>query len=288
MTIRKLPAPSASTVNTHDVRCEVSLKALDRWNAGIRAAADGDADTSISILDVIGAGFFSDGVTSKRIAGALRVIGERDVTVNINSPGGDYFEGLAIYNMLRQHPGRVTVNVMGLAASAASVIAMAGDEVRIARAAFFMVHNTQWVATGDRNLMREAADQMESFDQAAVDIYAARTGLDEGELAEMLDAETWVNGRKAVDLGFADGFLAADDIEEGDDAGARASLSAHRLDTILAKSGVPRAERRKLIKEIRGTPSAAATGTPRAADDGTPSAAVHEEISDLLTQLRSM
>jgi ATP-dependent protease ClpP protease subunit len=288
MSIRKLPAVPAGIVNGNDISCEVPLKALDRWNPGIRAAADEDRDTSISIFDVIGAGFFSDGVTSKRIAAALRSIGERDVTVNVNSPGGDFFEGLAIYNMLRQHPARVTVNVMGLAASAASVIAMAGDDVRIARAGFFMVHNTQWVAAGDRNLMREAADQMEAFDQAAVDIYAARTSMDEAELGQMLDAETWINGRKAVDLGFADGFLSSDDIEEGNDADARASLSAHRLDTLLAKAGVPRAERRKMIKEIRGTPSAAAAGTPRAADDGTPSAAVREVAADLLEQLRSM
>jgi ATP-dependent Clp protease, protease subunit len=288
MSIRKLPAPSASTVNTHDLRCEVHLKALDRWNPGIRAAASEDGDTSISIFDVIGQGFFSDGVTSKRVAAALRSIDNHDVTVNINSPGGDYFEGLTIYNLLRQHPARVMVNVMGLAASAASVIAMAGDEVRIARAGFFMIHNTQWVAAGDRNLMREAADQMEAFDQAAVDIYAARTGLDEEELGQMLDAETWLSGRKAVDLGFADGFLAADDMEDGGEGGARAALSAHRLDTLMAKMGVPRSERRKLIREIRGTPSATATGMPRAADDGMPSAVVHEGINDLLSQLRSM
>jgi ATP-dependent Clp protease, protease subunit len=288
MSMRKMPAPTASMVNSLDIRCEVPLKALDRWNPGIRAAADDETDASISVFDVIGQGFFSDGVTSKRIAAALRSIGERDVTVNINSPGGDYFEGLAIYNMLRQHPARVTVNVMGLAASAASVIAMAGDEVRIARAGFFMFHNTTWVAAGDRNLMREVADQMEAFDQAAADIYAARTGMDGDELSAMMDAETWVNGRKAVDMGFADSFLSSDDIEEADASEARASLSAHRLDTLLAKAGMPRTERRKLIKELRGTPSAAAAGTPRAADDDTPSAVVHEGINDLLMQLRSM
>ncbi|MBN0106041.1 Clp protease ClpP, partial [Pseudomonas aeruginosa] len=82
-----------------------------------------------------------EGVTAKRIAGALRAIGgDVDVTVNINSPGGDVFEGLAIYNLLREHKGKVTVRVLGLAASAASFIAMAADEVKIARAGFLMIH----------------------------------------------------------------------------------------------------------------------------------------------------
>ncbi|TKA83994.1 Clp protease ClpP, partial [Sulfitobacter sp. 15WGC] len=82
-------------------------------------------------LGEIGGGDYGDGVTSKRIAGALRSIGERDVRVDINSPGGDFFEGVAIYNMLREHKAKVTVNVLGLAASAASVIAMAGDEIKV-------------------------------------------------------------------------------------------------------------------------------------------------------------
>ena len=104
--------------------------AIDRWKPEVHAAADDD--NSISIYDVIGEDFWTgEGVTVKRIDAALRKIGNRDVVVNINSPGGDVFEGIAIYNRLREHPAKVQVKVMGLAASAASIIAMAGDEIQI-------------------------------------------------------------------------------------------------------------------------------------------------------------
>ncbi|EPJ5267720.1 head maturation protease, ClpP-related, partial [Providencia stuartii] len=117
---------------------ELKPKALDKWNSGIRAAS---SDNTISVLDVIGEDFWGEGVTAKRISAALRAIGNQDVVVNINSPGGDMFEGLAIYNLLRAHNGKVTVNILGIAASAASVIAMAGDEIRMGRGAFLMIHN---------------------------------------------------------------------------------------------------------------------------------------------------
>ena len=100
---------------------------LIRWNSGVKAASEDD--NTISILDPIGEDWYGNGVTSKRVSAALRAIGKTDVTVSINSPGGDYFEGLAIYNLLRDHPAKVTVKIVGIAASAASVIAMAADEV---------------------------------------------------------------------------------------------------------------------------------------------------------------
>src|SRR5690606_15536984 len=118
--------------------------ALSRWNPGVRAAAE-DSETSITIYDVIGEDYWTGGgVTVSRIDGALRKIGNRDVTVFINSPGGDVFEGIAIYNRLREPPANVTVKIMGLAASAASIIAMAGDRIEIGTASFLMVHNA-WV-----------------------------------------------------------------------------------------------------------------------------------------------
>ncbi|HCM4050930.1 TPA: ATP-dependent Clp protease proteolytic subunit, partial [Salmonella enterica subsp. enterica serovar Anatum] len=113
------------------VTCETLPSALDRWDGGIKAAATDD--NSISVFDVIGQDYWGEGVTAKRIASALRAMNGADVTVNINSPGGDMFEGLAIYNLLREYEGRVTVKVLGIAASAASVIAMAGDDIQIGR-----------------------------------------------------------------------------------------------------------------------------------------------------------
>ncbi|PIL20423.1 peptidase, partial [Puniceibacterium antarcticum] len=204
------------------VTSDISHKALQRWSPDVRAAGEDDA-ASISILDPIGADIWGDGVSVKRISAALRNIGSRPVTVNVNSPGGDYFEGLAIYNLLREHPERVTVNILGIAASAASVIAMAGDEVRIARAGFLMIHNTWVMSAGDRHALREVAEWLEPFDATAVDIYAARTGIDPGDLANMLDRETWIGGQNAVDQRFCDALLPADALETGgNDAPAQA------------------------------------------------------------------
>lgn len=260
MTLRSLPkAPVPAKLPA--VRSEVPDAVRDRCHTGIKAATSDD--NSISILDVIGEDFWGEGVTAKRISAALRYIGDRDVVVNINSPGGDVFEGLAIYNLLREHSGKVTVKVLGLAASAASVIAMAADDLQIARAGFLMIHNTWVMASGDRNALREAADMMEPFDAALADIYAARTGKDAAEIKAMLDKETWVGGTDAVAQGFADSLLAADEIKE--EAGAKAS-ALNRLDTALAKGGLPRSERRELIKEITATPSAGGEGMPSAAE----------------------
>lgn len=258
-------------------------RALSAWNPGIRAAAEAE-DNSISIFDVIGMDWWTgEGVTAKRIGAALRQIGDRDVVVNINSPGGDYFEGLAIYNLLREHKARVTVRILGIAASAASVIAMAGDEVQVARAGFLMIHNT-WVCTcGDRNALRETADWLAPFDSTAADIYATRTGIDADEISAMLDRETWIGGADAVAQGFADALLPADEItddpkqrERGDRL--RAERTADNLGRI---AGASRAEIRNLIQALRGV-------TPGADPNGKPGAADEPELSQLLTELRSL
>ncbi len=142
MTKRALPAANAAT--RPGLRSEISVTALSKWNPDVRSAsADDESDNTISILDQIGEDWWTGGgVTAKRVGAALRQIGKKDVVVTINSPGGDYFEGLAIYNQLREHPAKVTVKILGIAASAASVIAMAGDEVQIARR---FPHDPQYV-----------------------------------------------------------------------------------------------------------------------------------------------
>lgn len=246
------------------LRADLSPKALDRWNSGIRAAAE--SDNSISIFDIIGHDYWTgEGVTAKRIAGALRAIGEGDVVVNINSPGGDMFEGLAIYNLLREHKGQVTVKVLGVAASAASIIAMAGDQIQVARAGFLMIHNAWVGVAGNRNDLRDYADYLEPFDRSMADIYAARTGEDKASIEKMMDGETWIGGSDAIERGFADSLLASDEVSEVENEQARA---AARLDTALAKAGMPRSERRKLLQEIKtSTPSAAEEGTPSAVED---------------------
>lgn len=282
MSKRKLPA--ASAVARPGMRCEIMPSALDRWNPDVHAAVEKQADNTISILDVIGEDWWTgEGVTSKRVAAALRQIGaDTDVVVNINSPGGDYFEGLAIYNILREHKGSVTVKILGIAASAASVIAMAGDEVQIARAGFLMIHNTWVVAAGDRHQLRDVAEWLEPFDAAAVDIYSARTGIDGEEIGKMLDREAWIGGADAVEKGFAESLLSSDEVSSiaKNSTDGRPMAAAHKVDALLARMNVPRSERRQLIQALKG-------GMPGAAPTDKHDA-VAVEVADLLNQLKSL
>jgi len=272
MALRKGSMPQASvSAPRARVEWDISPQALERWTPTLVSAKAEQEESTISMLDVIGFDYWTGGgVTAKRIEGALRSIGAKnDVTINLNSPGGDMFEGLAIYNLLREHKGKVTVKVLGMAVSAASVIAMAGDEVQIARAGFFMIHNCWIVAIGNRNDLRDAADWLEPFDSAMADVYSARTGMKASAAIKMMDAETWINGTAAVEKGFADKLLAADEVKE--DAKARGdTVAAHVLDMALAKAGVPRSERRAMLSEFKASMQNAVggEGTPSAADDG--------------------
>lgn len=267
MTLKSLPAAPAGRPSALSNR-DLPSAAMERWNGGIKAARQDD--NSISIFDVIGADYWGDGVTASRIAGALRSLEGADVTVNINSPGGDMFEGLAIYNLLREYKGKVTVKVLGLAASAASIIAMAGDEVQIGRGAFLMIHNCWVYAMGNRHDLAQIAADMEPFDKAMGDIYSARSGLSLGDVSAMMDGETYIGGSDAVEKGFADRLLSADEIADDDDS---PSAALRKLDALLAKTDTPRSERRKLLKALSGSkPGAAADpeGKPGATEEINP------------------
>ncbi|CAM6634016.1 head maturation protease, ClpP-related [Klebsiella pneumoniae] len=247
------------------VTCETLPSALDRWDGGIKAATTDD--NTISVFDVIGQDYWGEGITAKRIAGALRAMNGADVTVNINSPGGDMFECLAIYNLLREYEGHVTVKVLGIAASAASIIAMAGDDIQIGRGAFLMIHNCWLYAMGNRHDFAELAQSLEPFDTAMADIYAARSGLDIAAIQKLMDAESYIGGSDAVAKGLADSLLSADAVSDGDESPAAA---LRKLDALLAKTNTPRSERRKLIKALTGNTPGAVTdpdGKPGAAED---------------------
>ncbi|MGV3679775.1 MAG: head maturation protease, ClpP-related [Acidovorax sp.] len=232
--------------------------ALERWQPEIRAATE--AANSISIYDAIGEGWDGNGVTAKRIGAALRAIGaDKEVQVNVNSPGGDFFEGVAIYNMLRQHAGKVTVRVMGLAASAASVIAMAGDEILMGDGAFLMVHNAWAVAIGNRHDMADAAKRLEPFDAAMAGVYAARSGMTVAEAAALMDKETWIGAAQAVEDGLATGLIDSKDIKQ--DASAHMPRKTLALvEASMARAGHSRSVRREAFKALFN-------GTPGAADD---------------------
>ncbi|SDR19996.1 head maturation protease, ClpP-related [Pseudovibrio sp. Tun.PSC04-5.I4] len=282
MSIRNLPNVPLSS--RQGLQSKIMDGALQRWNADLMASSQSGEENTISILDPIGENWFFEGVTAKRITAELRSIGDEDVVVNINSPGGDFFEGLAIYNLLREHKAKVTVKVLGLAASAASIIAMAGDEVQIGRAAFFMIHNTGVMAGGDRHVFREVADWLEPFDQAAVSIYHARTGIAETDLHSQLDKETWINGDKAIEQGFADSLLASDELASAPEQqmGQPSPKAAQKeLDIILAQAGLSKSKRRSLCAALKGS-------TSRAAPSGMSGAAVHEGVKNLLDKINSI
>ena len=130
-----------------------------------------------------------------------------DITVWINSPGGDVFAAAQIYNMLRDYRGHVTVKIDGLAASAASVIAVAGDTVLVSPVAMMMIHNPATVAMGNTKDMEAAIAMLNEVKESILNAYVDKTGLSRNKLSKMMDDETWFNAKKAVELGFADKIL---------------------------------------------------------------------------------
>lgn len=132
-----------------------------------------------------------------------------DITVWINSPGGDVFAAAQIYNMLRDYKGHVTVKIDGLAASAASVIAVAGDTVLVSPVAMMMIHNPATIAMGNTKDMEAAIAMLNEVKESILNAYVDKTGLSRNKLSKMMDDETWFNAKKAVEFGFADKVLFA-------------------------------------------------------------------------------
>lgn len=141
---------------------------------------------------------------------ALREIGNQAVTLKINSPGGDVFAGVTMYNQLRAHKSGVTVQVLGIAASAASIIAMAGRRVEMARNAKMMIHKAWALAVGNEDVMVKSASVLRRVDESLADTYAARAGMTNAKVMAMMAAETWMTVKEAIELGFADAELDQD------------------------------------------------------------------------------
>ncbi len=150
--------------------------------------------------------WFGDEVTPKQFKAELSS-DEGDITIWINSPGGDVFAASQIYNMLMDYKGKVTVKVDGIAASAASVIAMAGTDVYISPTGLMMIHNPMTIAFGDAGDMEKAISMLSEVKESIINAYEIKTGLSRTKLSHFMDAETWFNAKKAVELGFADGIL---------------------------------------------------------------------------------
>ena len=158
--------------------------------------------------------WFDDDVTPQLFKDEL-MSGSGNITVWINSPGGDCVAAAQIYNMLMDYHGDVTVKIDGIAASAASVIAMAGTKVLMSPTALMMIHNPLTVAIGDSEEMQKAIDMLSEVKESIINAYEIKTGLSRAKLSHLMDAETWMNANKAVELGFADGIMSrADEAED--------------------------------------------------------------------------
>lgn len=197
--------------------------------------------------------WWGDEVTPQMFKDEL-LSGSGDITVWINSPGGDVFAAAQIYNMLMEYKGVVTVNIDGVAASAASVIAMAGGVVNMSPVSMFMVHNPATVAIGDSEEMVRAKALLDEVKESIINAYELKTGLPRAQLAQLMDAETWMNARKAVELGFADTVLYAENEEPSSENTVEALIFSRMAVTNSLLSKFPKA----------ATPTVAAIAAPPA------------------------
>ena len=184
--------------------------------------------------------WFDDDVTPQLFKEEL-MAGSGNITVWINSPGGDCVAAAQIYNMLMDYKGDVTVKIDGMAASAASVIAMAGTKVLISPVGMMMIHNPATIAWGDTAEMQKAIEMLGSVKDSIINAYEIKTGLSRAKLSHLMDAETWMDAHKAVELGFADGILGRADLPEAVEPPAvtmlysKAAVFNSLMDKIAAK-----------------------------------------------------
>ncbi|MDX1806546.1 MAG: Clp protease ClpP [Paenisporosarcina sp.] len=160
--------------------------------------------TEITIYGVIGTSWWSDSFSATDIDNALNAAGGNDIIINLNSPGGDAFDGISIFNRLKRHNGKVTVHVDGWACSAASVIAMAADELIMELGSMFMIHEASNIVWGTKTDMRKESDVLEELEEGIIDIYMTKATISREEIRAKMDAETWMSAKTAIEYGFAD------------------------------------------------------------------------------------
>lgn len=285
-----MPRPSQLRLNTPNyVQAFTDEQTVAKWRneaAALRPVNARDSDeTTITIYEAIGYDWWTGGgVTAKRINAALRSIGDRDVTVNINSPGGDVFEGIAILNELVMHSGKITVNVVGMAASAASFIAMAGDEINMAKGSYLMIHRAGSGVWGTDQDMEEVAGFLKKVTEGIAEIYAERG---KGSAADYVAAMsvgknnlgTWYTAEEAIEEGLADGHFDGD-LETVQVENNYEGPSLRDIDNAMARGGMPRSMRRAFLNQNSGTQDAAPNATQ---DAGTPWA---DSASKLIASFR--
>ena len=181
-----------------------------------------------------------------------------NLTVWLNSPGGDVFAASQIYSMLKNHKGKVTVKIDGIAASAASVVAMSGDETLIAPTAMMMIHDPSTMAFGNKEDMKKAISLLDEVKESIINAYEDKTHLSRDKIAKMMSDETWLNAKKAHEMGFADGILFADkkkpvpeeepeETEKEDSLTAMTYSQAKNFNAFLSRVSAS-------AKHIKGTP----------------------------------
>lgn len=183
----------------------------------VRNKIDEDKESTENVLFLNGViaeeSWYSDDITPKMFRDELNQY-SGDITVFINSPGGDCFAASEIYTALKEHKGKVTVKIDGIAASAASVIAMAGDMMEMSPTAMLMIHNPSMMLYGEASELEQGIDFLSEVKESIINAYQLKTGLSRSKISHLMDAETWMNAHSAHDMGFCDKILYSDENEE--------------------------------------------------------------------------
>ena len=212
------------------------------WNWTNQAPTETEPEQRILTLNgtIAEESWFDDDITPQLFREELNA-GSGDITVWINSPGGDCVAAAQIYNMLMDYRGSVTVKIDGIAASAASVIAMAGTRVLVSPVAMLMIHNPATMAMGDAAEMQKAITMLDEVKESIINAYEIKTGMSRAKLSHLMDAETWMDAHTAVDLGFADEIMTrpadagAENHVTGSMLFSRAAVTNHLMDKLAAK-----------------------------------------------------
>lgn len=220
------------------------MKKFWNWNNRTVTNQDPQTETRERTLFLNGTiaeeSWFDDDITPKLFRDEL-FAGNGDITIWINSPGGDCVAAAQIYNMMMEYPGNVTVKIDGIAASAASVIAMAGTKVIMSPVSMMMIHNPMTIAFGDSANMQKAIAMLDEVKESIINAYEIKTGLSRTKLSHLMDAETWMNANMAVELGFADEIMKrsidTEDMEvpQVSNVYSRTAVTNHLMDKIAAK-----------------------------------------------------
>lgn len=212
------------------------------WNWTNQAPTETESEQRILTLNgtIAEESWFDDDITPQLFREELNA-GSGDITVWINSPGGDCVAAAQIYNMLMDYRGSVTVKIDGIAASAASVIAMAGTRVLVSPVSMLMIHNPATMAMGDAAEMQKAIAMLDEVKESIINAYEIKTGMSRAKLSHLMDAETWMDAHTAVDMGFADEIMTRPEVAGAENhvtgpmLFSRAAVTNHLMDKLAAK-----------------------------------------------------